>query len=311
LIYWAILAKAGFDVALQRLTNLIPFNRDNTNGLRFRADLLDAAYNYANQSRPTIIDTLPMLTKEFEKVELYRRWRQHNDSLFLSTSGDDLLETEDLALLYFLIPKTGTGPSMLASYRKYHSSSGNNSVTEIIDLLDNGKTVIMDLSHAHPSVLAYFSKKLTHAVFLHQQQKFVEDRLGKEEFIQLYFEEAHNIFPKEEEDYLDEIYKRIAKEGAKFHIGMIYSTQSITAIDPDLLSQTENFFIAHISSQDEVRALVKNNIFFENYERDILRAITVGYLRIMTRSHRYVIPVQIDKFESNEIEREDNEPSDG
>jgi len=309
LMYWAILSKAGFEINIQRLTSLIPFNRENTSGLRFRAELLDAAYNLARQTRPASIDTLPQLITEFEKVELYRRLRQHDPALFLSTSGDDLLEPEDLALLYYLIPKTGTGPSMLASYRKYHSSSGNNSVTEIIDLLDDGKTVIMDLSHAHPSVLTYFSKKLTHAVFLHQQQKFVEDRLGTEEFIQLYFEEAHNLFPKEEDDYLDEIYKRIAKEGAKFHIGMIYSTQSVTTIDPDLLAQTENFFIAHISSQDEVRALVKNNIFFENYERDILRAITVGYLRIMTRSHRFVIPVQIDKFESNELENESERSS--
>ena len=57
-----------------------------------------------------------------------------------------------------------------------------------------------------------------------------------------------------------------------------------------------------MSSQDELRALIKTNLFFKNFERDILKAKTVGYLRIITRSHRYVIPVQIKKFAAEQIE---------
>jgi len=140
------------------------------------------------------------------------------------------------------------------------------------------------------------------AVFQHQEEKFVENQLPGNDYIQLYFEEAHNLFPKDEDLDTPDIYKRIAKEGAKFHIGMIYSTQSVTTINPDLLAQTENFFIAHMSSQDELRALIKTNLFFKNFERDILKAKTVGYLRIMTRSHRYVIPAQIKKFSPNQSE---------
>ena len=139
-------------------------------------------------------------------------------------------------------------------------------------------------------------------MFQHQEEKFVENRLPGNDYIQLYFEEAHNLFPKEEDKNASDIYKRIAKEGAKFHIGMIYSTQSVTTINPDLLAQTENFFIAHMSSQDELRALIKTNLFFKNFERDILKAKTVGYLRIITRSHRYVIPVQIRKFTAEQTE---------
>ena len=46
-------------------------------------------------------------------------------------------------------------------------------------MLDEGKTVILDLSNAHPTVLTHYSKKLSHEVFQHQQNKFVEDNLTK------------------------------------------------------------------------------------------------------------------------------------
>jgi hypothetical protein len=78
---------------------------------------------------------------------------------------------------------------------------------------------------------------------------------------------------------------------------MVYSTQSPTTINHDLLAQTENFFIAHLSSQDEVNALAKMNVSFDGLQNDILKSSTRGYVRMLTRSHRFVIPVQAKKFE--------------
>ena len=299
LMYWAILSKAGFEINFEQLNRIIPVSSpNNRSGLRFREDLLDAAYQLARVPRPAQISSMPQLINEFEVIESYKRHRSALPALLISEgSGDPLFGQQENALLYFLNPKSGSGPLILSPYRKYHSQEGSDSVNEIISHLDNGKTVIIDLSNAHPSVLEYFSKKLARGVFQHQEEKFVENRLEKDEYIQLYFEEAHNLFPKEEDSKNTDIYKRIAKEGAKFHIGMVYSTQSVTTISPDLLAQTENFFIAHLSSQDEVKALIKTNIFFEGYQRDILKAKTVGYLRIITHSHRFVIPVQIKKFD--------------
>jgi len=125
--------------------------------------------------------------------------------------------------------------------------------------------------------------------------KFTSNDLG-DHFIQLYFEEAHNLFPTRDQDIVD-IYRKLAKEGAKYHIGMVYSTQSVTTINRALLAQTENFFIAHMSSQDEVNALAKMNVAYESMKDDILRAKTPGYVRMLTRSHRFVVPVQAMLFD--------------
>ena len=299
LIYWAILIKSDFQIDNTQLTNTIPFgSTDNHLGLRYNQDLLNAAYALKRKDRPDVIDSSRSLQYEFEIISNYIQSNKRDESLMTSNGGTSLFNPSDEALLKFLNPKSGSGPSVLSPYRKYHSSEGTDSITDILHSLDDGKTVILDLSNAHPSVLKYFSKRLSYAVFQHQEEKFVENNLSKDNYVQIYFEEAHNLFPKEDDQDVPDIYKRIGKEGAKFHIGMIYSTQSVSSINPDLLAQTENFFITHLLSQDEVRILNKTNLFFSNYERDILKGKTVGYLRIFTRSNRFVIPVQINKFES-------------
>ena len=65
-----------------------------------------------------------------------------------------------------------------------------------------------------------------------------------------------------------------------------------------LLAQTENFFVAHMSSQDEANALAKLQVQFDGLQHDILHTRTPGYMRILTFSNRFIIPVQINKFEA-------------
>jgi hypothetical protein len=77
---------------------------------------------------------------------------------------------------------------------------------------------------------------------------------------------------------------------------MVYSTQSPSTINSDLLAQTENFFVAHLASQDDVNRLAKVNIAYESLKADILRAKTVGYIRMLTKSHRFVVSMQALRF---------------
>jgi DNA helicase HerA-like ATPase len=216
------------------------------------------------------------------------------DEEIKSSGGKPLLEPDDKALLGFLKPKGGAGPMMIKRFQTYHDPNAGNFVEEIIELIENGQTVILDLGNANEELMRYFSDDLSDQILAHQVSKFTQNRLGNH-YIQLYFEEAHNLFPTKDDDNLD-IYRKLAKEGAKYHIGMVYSTQSVSTISKDLLAQTENFFIAHMSSRDEVAALAKVNVAYDSMKDDILRAKTPGYIRMLTRSHRFVIPMQARMF---------------
>jgi hypothetical protein len=78
---------------------------------------------------------------------------------------------------------------------------------------------------------------------------------------------------------------------------MVYATQSMTTLSPDLLKNTENFFIAHLSDDREIGELTKR-YEFKDVGLDVQRSKTRGYVRMITLSHRYALPVQIEKFGS-------------
>ena len=73
---------------------------------------------------------------------------------------------------------------------------------------------------------------------------------------------------------------------------MTYSTQSPSTIYGELLTQTENFFVGHLSSAIETAALAKLQRAFAGVEEEIMRSRTPGYMRMLTQSHRFVIPVR-------------------
>jgi hypothetical protein len=297
-MFWAILQKAGFQADEKRLIAIAPSGQ-NPSGFNpgFGKELRRAAYSAAGiQAVPQSPRTLDELMGEMEIMARFRRDNSSNPNL-TTQSGNALFDPDDIALLEFLEPPPSrSGPAIIQPYRIYHHPKASDFVKDILGLLDNGKTVILDLGNAHPVLLEYFSDLLSKAVFRYQVDKFSNDTLG-DKYIQLYFEEAHNLFPRQKEP--KDIYSRFAKEGAKYHIGIVYSTQSPSTISGDLLAQTENFFIAHMSSQDEVNVLAKMNVAYESMKDDILRAKTPGYIRMLTRSHRFVVPIQALKFEPN------------
>lgn len=293
-IYWAILSKAGFEAneASLRALGLTGVGQHSPQHFNphFNKALLAELYGEEEFQAP---NSLSALSKHLDEVA---KFVAENKSSKVLMSGDKpLFDADDEALLKFLNPPTGGGPIILRPYKQYHDKNAGNIIHDILQKLDNGKTVILDLGNASEDIRMYFSDLVSKAIFKHQEEKFVTNRLSNH-FIQLFFEEAHNLFPRDNKDVTG-VYARFAKEGAKFHIGMVYSTQSPSTINKELLIQTENFFIGHISSIDEVNALARLQILFDGLQKDITTSRTPGYMRMLTFSHRFIIPVQTNLFE--------------
>src|SRR5262249_9195386 len=126
---------------------------------------------------------------------------------------------------------------------------------EIVDHLRAGRIVIVDLSQGDPSIQELYSERICRKVFADSMARFVEAQPNN--FIQFYFEEAHNLFPKKEDKDLSQIYNRLAKEGAKLNLGLIYATQEVSTISANILKNTQNWFIAHLNNEDETREIKK------------------------------------------------------
>jgi len=233
-------------------------------------------------------------------VQIYRRLHEmitsnSYNALFKAskTSGKPYFEDIHIALLRILGDTNVSGTQYLIPFRDYHALGGSHLTEDIVSLVDQGKTVIIDLSNSDEHVSRFYSTLIAQAVFKSQVGKFTRQAFANHSVL-FYFEEAHNLFERDDKD-LRSVYNRLAKEGAKYQIGLVYATQSMTTLSPDLLKNTENFFIAHLNDDREIRELTRH-YEFRDTGADVQRTRTQGYVRMITLSHRYALPVQIEKF---------------
>lgn len=239
-------------------------------------------------------------------------WKNYDDKFFADypkKNGKEWADDDLKAMLVFLTTfKRPNEVSSVSGYKKLkskellnlHTAKADTSFEKDIPrLLRTGGIVIVDLSQGSSVVQNIFSERICASIFREAMGRFVENIPNN--FIQFYFEEAHNLFPKKDEKDLSQIYNRLAKEGAKLHLGMTYATQEVSSISSNILKNTQNWFIAHLNNEDEMKELRKY-YDFSDFISSLLRFSAgndKGFIRMKTYTNPFVVPVQIDKFLAN------------
>ena len=241
-------------------------------------------------------------------LEQAKRWflalREANEEEPLkSSSGKNWVDDALKTLLDMIAQRQGktyiSGFKILADAVKYHSPLRTTEVAdEIYDLLREGKIVILDLSVGDARIREKISTRIAQRIFQKSMEIFVQGQTPPT--ITVYIEEAHNLIGRGMD--LTETWPRLAKEGAKYRIGLVYATQEVSSMHPNILANTENWFITHLNNTREIKEL---SLFYDfaDFSESLIRAQDVGFARVKTLSSPFVIPVQIDKFDP-EAERQ-------
>lgn len=222
-----------------------------------------------------------------------------------STHGNSWVDPTLEAYLNILARETSKkqafgGWRAVQKYRPYHSPRRAEDVTaEILAHLDEGKIVILDLSAGPVEIREVLSKRIASRIFERQMSTMHAGKVPQN--IVLYVEEAHNLVGKKEE--LQSTWPRIAKEGAKARIAFVYATQEPSSVHPNILANTENWFVPHLNNDDELKTLGKF-YDFGDFIGSLKAAQDVGFARIKTLSASFVIPTQINRFTPDAIKAE-------
>jgi len=79
------------------------------------------------------------------------------------------------------------------------------------------------------------------------------------------------------------------------NLGVVLATQAPSSVLPEILSETDNWFISHLNSDNEAR-VVERYLDFRDFIPQIRRVSEPGFIRLRTLSSGYTVPVQLDRF---------------
>lgn len=221
----------------------------------------------------------------------------------LKTDSGGYLIKDDIETLLNICTRKNTNGTQYMGYitikkfnaNLYHDFKSNDYIKSILKEMIDGKTIILDISNATKDIRDRVTKKIVEKIFNYNLNVFTEGKVPPK--VILYVEEAHNLIGKDMD--LTDVWPRTAKEGAKYGIGMVYSTQEASSINKNILSNTENWFITHLNNEDEIKVLSKF-YDFGDFKDSLSRAKDVGFARIKTMSQNFVLPIQIIKYEGGE-----------
>lgn len=292
---YACLVKAGFDTA-NDFSTPIPTNTDIRDAVNSNVSGSDIDFNIPGNAPAGWV-----FVDEDDLVKFWETVAENRDAI--SDADDDWITNDVEAMLVMLNMESGNGYKILEDLRRYHDPGTEGYYPDIIyESLADGDIVIVDLTQGTDEINQRISKTIVERVVERQVELFT----GGEEphNIEVYVEEAHRLFGS---DYLDDAdvtdpYVRLAKEAAKYNIGLIYATQEVSGVDGRVLANTANWIVTHLNNTNETKELSRY-YNFEDFERLTLEAEDVGFARVKTLSGQFIIPTQIDEFDQDLIQQ--------
>jgi hypothetical protein len=134
--------------------------------------------------------------------------------------------------------------------------------------LKRGNIVVVDISLLSSAVGNQIAGLVLNEIFRNNQRNFTAGSLGELIKTVAVIEEAQSVLPKKLNDASP--FVAWTKEGRKYDLGSILVTQQPGSIAPELLSQGDNFFVFHLLSEHDLKALQFSNAHYSN---DLLASI--------------------------------------
>lgn len=282
LAFYALLERAGISGPLSSMR--VTLSKQLISDLGSAVPMLSTNGNYAHLNH----------TSAAKKLLDWLQGQNTDPSANLSQSWKDDFKSGELSDILKAM-EGRAGDAAIKRLKPFHDPAAVGDIGELVwqDMVA-GRLVIVDLSKGNGAVVKTLSERVVTTLLDHARDDFAAGKNSTP--FQIVVEEAHNLFERGGKEVAGNPWVRLSKEAAKYRIGLLYATQEVSSVDQRILSNTSNWLVAHLNSDNETREL-SHYYDFKTWADSIRRVEDQGFIRMKTYSGKYIVPVQVAKFD--------------
>lgn len=215
-----------------------------------------------------------------------------------------------LKIIEEALKKVGAGnpsvmvPSLFRTLRKvvkqFHTPNSR-VPKQLMNFLKEGKIVVFNLANVSDDVINRLTRFIVNEVIENNSADYVMQREPTECLFLI--EEAQNFLNPDNIKESNDPVVRLAKEGRKYKLGLVYVTQQPGAIDDSILSQTNNFFVFHLLTNQDVKKICsvapQYELFATSIQEEPARGIAYVYSNVyegIQKPFPIVITTEVESF---------------
>lgn len=178
----------------------------------------------------------------------------------------------------------------------YDVNSGETTVKDICNLLEQGRTVILDTSEFSGESELLIGNLITTEVFRRYKNYKLKGELKDKPVISVVLEEAPRVLGKEVLERGPNIFSTIAREGRKFKVGLYAITQLPSLIPRDILANMNTKIILGIEMANERQAIIESSAQDLSQDSRAIASLDKGEAIVTSNFARFAIPLKIPLF---------------
>jgi DNA helicase HerA-like ATPase len=179
----------------------------------------------------------------------------------------------------------------------YKLNGHEQTTSDIINSLSNGKTVIIDTSLFEGAEEIFIASIIVDGLFNHYKHLKFQDQLQNRPVISIVIEEAPRVIGKKVIESTDNVFGKIAREGRKFQIGLIAITQLPSIIDREILANMNTKIILGNEMGLERKALIDSAAQDLSDDYQTIGSLDKGEAIVTSTFTKFAIPIHIPLFE--------------
>lgn len=171
---------------------------------------------------------------------------------------------------------------------------GVSNVNEILALLEQGKTVLIDMASLSGLQELLLSTILANKVLEKRRRMYAQDREHLEKVaptVSIVMEEAQRVLGKNASP--SSIFAQVVNEGRKFKVGLVAITQQPKLMNEILISQFNTLIILSISDQKDFDVLKSTSQKSLDQLREEIKSLMPGQAIVSTPYSPFAVPLQV------------------